>query len=258
MSSAYVRTLPHYMPAFRAWRPVIIQILVCDSQCERVSVVVTVDDVEARFGWPFGSRSIELTVLKDVSSTKDVCTGYVIIWPRASGKPKLLLTSPEATFPSSLIETREVGAFSASLQSLDNKGESDSWTYRWQRTKTITRKAVGAAIGGAIPYLLCGLTLNWLYSDIHTSTASSNTLTRPEIIHTDLSTETQMKAAIPTPTGCTFWDPMGEGERRRSNHVNTIGQEIVLCDFGTFFTVATATYQPGGSYEFQGFTPYTP
>lgn len=258
MSSAHVRTLPHYMPAFRAWRPVKIQILVCDSLRERVSVVVTVQDVDARFEWPFGPRSIEVTVWKDVGSTKDVCAGYVTIWPRASGKPKLVLNSPDATFESSLIETRETDALSANHQSLDNKGGFDGWTYRWRRAKTIARKAAGAAIGGAIPYLLYGLALNWSYSDVHTSTGSSVTLTIPEAVQTDLHTDTPVQATIPTPTGCIFWDPLGEGERRRSERVQTLGQEIVLCDFGRFFTVTSAIYQPGGSYEFQGFTPFTP
>lgn len=253
-----VHTEPSFLPLFRPFIPVKVRIHVNGSTTAEIVATLALREIQGRFNSPFGPESTTVTCHRTAGPFQRELFCEIIIWPRGRGRAQLVISSPDSVFKEKTIYARGTPAPTASLQSLDNRGNLDDWTYRWRRAKTIARKAAAAAIGGAIPYLLYGLALRWSYSDVHTSTGSHVTITKQEIAQTDLAIDTMVTATIPTPTGCMFWDPLGEGERRRSDRVETLGQEIVLCDFGRFFTVASAIYQPGGSYDFHGFSPHTP
>ena len=247
MSSAQVRTLPNFLPYFRLWWPVKVKVLVCGSMRERVNVDLTVNKIDGRFNWLFGSRSTNIICWKEPNSIHDECMGEVTIWPRQSGRPELLIHSEDSLFNDAIIRARGTPAPSMSFQSLDNKGGLDGWTYRIRRAKTIVRKALGAAIGGSIPYLLFWLTFGCFYPHTRPSTGATVVTPTPPVPRSELPV-LPPTLATPPRSDCIFLDP----DRAQ----DADGKVRVKC--GGELYQATATYMGEGRFDFTDLTSSTP
>ncbi len=249
--SPYVRTLPHYVPWLRAWRPVKVKILVCDSKRQRVDVNVTLQEVPGRFGWPLGHRIVQITCWSDVGSDKDICTGSVTIWPHASGKPSLLITSADGAFPNSTIESRDAPEAVATFQSVDAKSSIDDRTYLLRRLKRLAKRAgVGLGILGTFAVLL------WVIHEdkIRVTEEASTPVAITKVETPQAPVEVTAPQADPQPElvapraprrDCLFVDP------DRTQDAN--GKVTVMC--GGVLWQATATYLENGCFQFSDLTP---
>ncbi|MBI5794578.1 hypothetical protein HZA87_05895 [Candidatus Uhrbacteria bacterium] len=248
------------MPVFRAWRPVKLKILVCNSKRERINVTLSIQDVDGRFNSPWGSKSISIICWKEPDDVKDQCTGEVTIWPRASGKPKLLIVSPDSDFTSTTIEAVE-RAGPLATHSLDRSPvviklpEERSMKYlKWILV------AVIPAIG------LVGYSIHKLSATPETPVEQTAQSTEPATAPTESSQEPTVEAPPPTPVveaaapapetppavpapesaaaplsaNCVLADP----------NLTPDAEGIVLVKCGTELYQAKAVYKGEGQFEF--------
>lgn len=259
MPTAYVRTLPHYMPEFRAWRPVKLKVLVCDSQRERITATLSLLDVEGRFNSPFGSRSTSIICWKEPGSAKDECVGEFTIWPRASGKPKLCIASPDSDFTQTTIEAVE-NTGPLRTHSLDRSHAVI--TLQRKRTMKYIKPSLAVILGAFIwftGYYVGKLSVTpqtpveQIAQSATLATAPTESSEEPTAETPPLTpvveapaAQTPVVAAPPAPvvtkrTDCAFADP------NRTQDVN--GKVAIECVDGSAYR-AKAVYLGEGAYEF--------
>jgi hypothetical protein len=216
-----------------------------------VDVEISVQDVPARFGWPLGPSSLNIIAWKNPDSTKDekdtdppqdACIAEVTIWPRASGKPKLRISSPDGTFVTCVIETRENGSFS--MQTVDNRTVDDR-TYAIRRAWRIARTLGTYTLGFTVLALTGALGVSrYRTADVPSSeVVAVQPVADPSASQTPENPPAESVPTTPAPIvriDCFFLDP----ERTQDAQ----GKVAVNCS-GELFQ-ATSKYLGEGRFEF--------
>jgi hypothetical protein len=114
--SCVARTLPHFLPQLRSWRPVRIKVVVDGSSRPFEKVHLKLSGVKAVFSSPFGSNSLLVTCTPTILDNRGQVflahQATVTIWPKEAGAFTLSIISLDRQF-----EQREISSHVEALSS---------------------------------------------------------------------------------------------------------------------------------------------